>query len=366
MEFAIKPTTHNPRLNLWLQLFHTPQLGPKTANLLLNHFGSIEKIFEQNITILSQFIKPMIAKQLLEMNHIESINKSITWLDQDSKNYILCYDDPLYPDILKQIVDPPILLFAKGNLELLNNQKFAIVGTRHPTDQGYQNAYNFANDLANNHLTIVSGLAAGIDKAAHLGALKGTSSTIGVIGTGIDLIYPKANQQLYYDIVNNNGLILSEFPLGMQALAQNFPRRNRIVAGLSIGLLVTESNIDGGSMITANMALEMGREVMAIPGSIHNPMTKGCHKLIKSGAKLVENTNDILEDLPIKSVKLAYNPTRSSNPILDIFGYDPITIDELVIKTKYSFGDLCALILELELEQEIVNCGGGRYQRIFK
>ncbi len=351
---------------MWLQLFFTPQLGVISHNKLIKHFGTVENIFEQNVPSLEKFIKTACAKNLLENIQIANITKSINWLNADERNHIVCYDDPIYPAILKELPDAPIVLFAKGNLNLLKNNKFAIVGTRHPTEQGAQNAYNMAYDLANNQLTIISGMAAGIDKFAHSGALKGKFSTIGVIGTGIDLVYPRSNHQLYHDVVNQNGLLISEFPLGTQPLAHNFPRRNRIVAGLSLGVLVVESSIDGGSMITADIALEMGREVMAIPGSIHNPVASGCHKLIKSGAKLVETTNDILEDLPISISKLTYNSTPNSNPILDIFGYEPITVDEIMAKTKYTFGDLCALILELELNQEIVNCGGGRYQRIFK
>lgn len=358
-------TNNQTDLYSWLLLYFTPKIGPVTMLKLLHHFGSAKNILEQDSRKLSQFINPAIAKLIKDRVSEPDVIKTLEWQQQDPNNYLLTLEDMRYPKELKQMVDPPLVLFGLGKIELLNNSKFAIVGTRHNTPQGAANAHSFACDLSNNGLTIVSGMAYGIDRHAHMGALKGKASTIGVIGTGIDVIYPKSNKDLYAEVAQN-GLILSEFPLNTQPLASNFPRRNRIVAGLSLGCLVIESTLDGGSLITANMALDMGREVMAIPGSIHSPVSHGCHKLIKTGAKLVENTNDILDELPIANKLLAKKNITTAHPILDIIGYDAVEIDKICIKLNTSFADICPQLLELELGGHIVNCGNGRYQRIFK
>lgn len=357
--------TINSNLYLWLLLAMTPKIGPATALKLIHHFGNIENIYAQTHNTLSQVINKAVAKLITDQVSSDSANQALAWMATDPRNHIISIADPLYPKELAQISDPPLILYLKGNSALLKNNKFAIVGTRHPSEQGSLNALRFARDLANNGLTIVSGMALGIDRSAHTGALEGTSSTIGVVGTGIDLIYPASNRDLFEQTLTKGGLIISEFALNTQPLVNNFPRRNRIIAGLSLGLLVVESAMDGGSMISANMALEMGREVMAIPGSIHNPVARGCHKLIKSGAKLVETSNDILEDLRLDISSMAYNPTLEDNPILQCMGYEAVTIDQIGTYLKLEFAELCARLLDLELNGKIVNCGGGRYQRVF-
>lgn len=358
-------STTNNNLYLWLLLAMTPKIGPVTALKLIHHFGSIENVYAQNHNTLAQVINKSVAKLITDQVSSDAAKQALAWVKLDPRNHIISIADPLYPKELAQISDPPLILYLKGNTTLLKNNKFAIVGTRHPTEQGSLNALRFARDLANNGLTIVSGMALGIDKSAHTGALEGTNSTIGVIGTGIDLIYPASNRDLFEQILARGGLIISEFPLNTQPLVSNFPRRNRIIAGLSLGLLVVESAMDGGSMISANLALEMGREVMAIPGSIHNPVARGCHKLIKTGAKLVETSNDILEDLRLDISSMAYNPTLEDNPILQCMGYEAVTIDQIGIHLKLEFAELCASLLDLELSGKIVNCGSGRYQRVF-
>jgi DNA processing protein len=353
-------------LYLWLLLTLTPKVGIVTIQKLLHHFGSIENIYNQSQGTLAQIVKSTVASLIAnKVSHAEADN-SMKWME-DNNHLIISIDSPLYPVELANISDPPYVLFLKGNVELLKQNKFAIVGTRHPTEQGTNNASRFAKDLSNNGLTIVSGMATGIDRAAHLGAIEGKNSTIGVIGTGIDEIYPLSNKDIYQKVLDNNGLIISEFALKTPPLVNNFPRRNRIIAGLSLGLLVVESALDGGSMLSAGMALDMGREVMAIPGSIHNPVARGCHKLIKTGAKLIETSNDILEDLRIQTTTMTYNHSPdTANPILTTMGFEPITIDKICSNLNIEFNDLCAKLLELELTGEIINCGGGRYQRVFK
>ena len=353
-------------LYLWLLLSLTPKVGIVTIKKLIHHFGSIDNIYNQPQATLAQIISSTVASLITTKVSAPEADKAIAWMESSNNHLIISIDSPLYPMQLANISDPPNILFLKGNVELLKQNKFAIVGTRHPSVQGNNNAFAFAKDLSNNNLTIVSGMASGIDRAAHFGAIEGNSSTIGVIGTGIDQIYPLSNKDLYQKVIEQNGLIISEFPLGTPPLMNNFPRRNRIVAGLSIGLLVVESALDGGSMVSANMALEMGREVMAIPGSIHNPVSRGCHKLIKNGAKLIETSNDILEDLLIPTSTMAYNPLPEDNPILKIMGFEPITIDKICSDLNIEFNDLCANLLELELNGKISNCGGGRYQRVFR
>jgi DNA processing protein len=350
----------------WLLLALTPRVGPATMLKLIHHFGSASAVVDQSLIILSQFVNKTIA-QLIVTKHAEpEVIKSLAWVKGGKNRYLITLEDARYPKELAQMSDPPLVLYLQGQLELLQYNKFAIVGTRHPSEQGSENALRFGKDLANNGLTIVSGMAAGIDRHAHLGALQSKPSTIGVIGTGIDIVYPKTNLDIFEKVVEN-GLLISEFPLKTPPLVNNFPRRNRIIAGLSLGCLVIESAVDGGSLITANLALEMGREVMAIPGSIFNPVARGCHKLIKSGAKLVETANDVLEELrlapPINSEQKLLEPTH---PILAAMGFDPIDIDKICLKLNMSFVDICAQLLELELAGLIMDCGGGRYQRIFK
>jgi DNA processing protein len=351
----------------WLLLTFTNRVGNATINKLLTAFGTIENIYNASITELANVINQSIAKDIVNQTSKEQAEYCIKWLNSSADNYIISINNKLYPKELLTIFDRPLLLFLKGNIELLNNNKFAIVGTRHPTIQGSKTAFEFAKSLSNNGLTIVSGLAAGIDAAVHSGALGGSGSTIAIIGTGLDMVYPKSNEQLYTDILKNNGLIVTEFPLKTRVTMSNFPRRNRIIAGLSLGVLVVESAIDGGSMITANLALDMGREVMAIPGSIHNPITRGCHKLIKNGAKLVENSNDVLEELQLNKTYMGYNNVSNdheNDPILFKIGYSAVTIDEICETLNMDIATVCAKILDLELAGKIVNCGGGKYQRI--
>lgn len=352
-------------LRAWLLLALTPRIGIATMLKLIHHFGSADCIIDQGIDTLSQFIPKTIARLIVDKTAQKDVEIALDWVNKAKNRYLISLNNPTYPKELAQISDPPLILYAEGNLSLLQENKLAIVGTRHPTAQGIENATKFAKDLAKN-LTIVSGMALGIDRHAHIGALQSPKSTIGVIGTGIDLVYPSSNKDIFEQVLDK-GLLISELPLKTPALMNNFPRRNRIIAGLSKGCLVIESAKDGGSLITANCALDMGREVMAIPGSIYNPVACGCHKLIKNGAKLIENTNDVLEELILDQVATQKkNSTTFNHPLLDTMGFDPIEIDKICLNSNTNFNDICATLLDLELNGHIINCGNGKYQRVFR
>lgn len=360
---------NDDKLFSYLSLVFSYGVGPATFLKLMNHFHSIEAIMKESAGGLASVVGKGVAESIISRKSTPYAEAALNWKNQNATSRkIICLEDDYYPVELAEIAQPPILFFAEGNCDLLHNPKIAIVGTRHPTSQGMENARGFAHELALNGMTVVSGLAAGIDRSAHLGALEAKlSSTIGVIGTGMDIIYPSSNRDLYRQMATEGGLILSEYQLGTPANNSNFPRRNRIIAGLSKACLVIESAIDGGSMISANFALEMGREVMAIPGSIHNPMARGCHKLIRSGAKLCETAADILEELQLTSNNPSNEPeAQTQDPVLNALGYDPETIDNLCTKLSLDFTDLCGKLLELELSGLVVNCGGGRYQRTFR
>lgn len=291
---------NNESLSAWLRLMQTPGVGDVTARKLLMAFGLPEQIFAVNYNALLKVVPENIARALiapLTQEQIAYIEEALSW-HQMAGNHIITLADKAYPQRLLEISDPPCLLYAKGRVELLNQPAFAIVGSRHATSEGIQNATRFATSLSQAGLTIISGLALGIDGAAHQGALNGVGSTIAVVGTGANLVYPASHHALAHHIAEQ-GCIVTEYPLGTSAQAGNFPRRNRLISGLSQGVLVVEASLSSGTLITARMALEQSRDVFAIPGSIHSPLSKGCHQLIKQGAKLVESAQDIMEELRI-------------------------------------------------------------------
>jgi DNA processing protein len=298
---------------------------------------------------------------------------------------VITLGDADYPASLLNIPDPPLMLYALGQTAQLQALKaepaLAMVGSRNPTPQGAANARDFAHNLAASGLTIVSGLALGIDGAAHEGALLGATagrlSTIAVVGTGLDRVYPKSHRALAHQIALR-GLILSEYPLGTPPLAPNFPRRNRLISGLSQATLVVEAALQSGSLITAKQALEQGRDVMAIPGSIHSAQAKGCHLLIKQGAKLVESAQDVLEELRLpdpfaqRSLALEDSPSHagavSNDPpedaLLNAMGHDPVSLDALQARCGWSTAQLQAQLLELELLGQVGRLPGGLFQRV--
>ena len=302
----------------------------------------------------------------------QGVSQALEW-SRAPAHALVTLDHPDYPKALLEISDPPGLLYCVGRPDLLNRPGLAVVGSRNATVQGARNAQAFARALSDAGFTIVSGLALGVDAAAHLGGLEGQGSTIAVLGTGIDVVYPPRNRELAQRIAAS-GLLVSEFALGSPAAKQNFPRRNRIISGLALGTLVVEAALSSGSLITARAALEQGREVFAVPGSIHSPLSKGCHSLIKSGAKLVESAEDILSELTgvhRPGARSLRQPTASSAPaatgvaaeLLEHMGFDPIDIDSLCARLGLSAQQISAELLQLEMQGLVAALPGGLYQR---
>lgn len=347
----------------WVALTQISGLGNEGLYQLLRTFGSPELVLAAPTHALKLHVKPKVAEQIANGLNTTALAAVADWLEQEN-NFILTLSDPDYPQVLLSTENPPVLLYAKGNRSLLSRPAIAVVGSRHATAQGLQHADTFAEALSNTGLCIVSGMAHGIDAAAHRGGLRGNGSSIAVVGTGLDRIYPAANRELAH-ILASKGLLLSEFSLGTPPLAANFPRRNRIISGLSQGCLVVEASMQSGSLITARLALEQGRDVYAIPGSIHAPQSRGCHHLIKQGAKLVENAQDILDELAhVMPSPIHPSSAPESHPILEYIGFDPIDMDNLLARSGLTIEALSAILLQLELEGHIATLPGGLYQRI--
>ena len=357
-------------LAAWIRLTHVSGVGGESQRRLLQSFESPEAIFAASRSALTAVIGATLAERLIHEDCNDAIAATRLWL-QESGNHVVTLADADYPRALLTSVDPPVLLYAKGRRNLLNAPAFAIVGSRNATKQGEANAQAFAAALASAGLVIVSGLALGIDAAAHRGALGATGATIAIIGTGADRIYPARNADLARAIAET-GLIISEFALGTPPLAANFPRRNRLIAGLARGCLVVEAADQSGSLITARLAADAGCDVFAIPGSIHSPLSRGCHKLIRQGAKLVESAQDILEELkwdavttPATSQSAAQEaPPGADDTILAAIGADPCDLDTLAERTGLSAEALLPRLLPLELDGRIARLPGGRYQRL--
>ena len=362
-------------LALWLSLNQISGLGNAAFCQLLAKFGTPEGIFSAKLNQLREVVNNEIAQKISKGVAVDAIAPTLKWLEKDNV-HLITLADSTYPQKLLEVSNPPALLFAIGHLHWLNHPTIAMVGSRSATPQGEKNAEDFAKSLCEQGLCIASGMALGIDGAAHRGALKANGATIAVVGTGLDIVYPARHRDLAHKIAER-GLIISEFPLGTPSKAQNFPRRNRLISGLSLGCLVVEANIDSGSLITARLAAEQGREVFAIPGSIHSPVTKGCHQLIKQGAKLVESVQDILEEinwanivnsLPSNSpngllADLAPNALQA-NTVLDLMGFDAINFEQLRISTSLTTEALSSMLMLLELENKIKSLAGGHYQRL--
>ncbi len=349
-------------LAAWLRLTLIPDIGSETQRKLLAAFGLPEAVFAARPSELRSVIGSKL-ELLLDYPLGDAIERHLDWAGQ-ANHHILTLADPGYPQKLLNIADPPSLLFVRGDPALLERPAIGVVGSRNATPQGLRNAKQFSAALAENGLCIVSGLALGIDTAAHHGALSAGGATIAVIGTGADRVYPARNRDLALSIVER-GAIVSEFPLGTPPIAANFPRRNRIIAGLSLGVLVVEAAVESGSLITARQAGEQGREVFAIPGSIHAPQSRGCHRLIREGAKLVETANDILEELGNPTGKNAAPPADRHEPaLLAAIGHDPCSFDELVERSGMPADALHGALLTLELAGRIGILPGNRYQRI--
>ena len=370
-------------LAAWLRLTLAQGVGNESARRLLAAFGLPQNLFAQPLEALEQVVGPQKAADLkADPDGLQALLET-TWawlqgVDEAGRRRIVTLGDPAYPASLLATDDPPIVLYMMGQ-ELAPDalaRCVAIVGSRNPTPQGEANAQQFANALASAGLTVVSGMALGVDGAAHRGALQGAApgqlATIAVVGTGLDRVYPKRHLALAHAITRQ-GVIISEYPLGTPPLAPNFPKRNRIISGLGAGTLVVEAALQSGSLITARQAVEQGKDVFAIPGSIHSPQSRGCHLLLKQGAKLVESAQDVLEELrlggpaapeaePAETGDAAANTGRHA-PLLRVLGFDPVGLDALVARTGMDAATLQAYLLELELGGEVARLPGGLFQR---
>jgi DNA processing protein len=347
----------------WLTLNSIPGLGYESLRKLIIAFDTPEKIFLVSVSDLNRVVKPAISLAISQGVNNDALLQTKLWL-HDPLNHILTIGDINYPQSLLNISDPPFLIYVKGRTDLLNKPSLAVVGSRSATTQGLRNAEAFANIASDSGLCIVSGMAQGIDAAAHIGGLTGKSSSVAVVGTGLDRVYPSTNRDLAHQL-SLKGALISEFSLGTPPLPSNFPRRNRIISGLSLGCLVVEASLQSGSLITARMALEHGREVFAIPGSIHSPQSKGCHSLIKQGAKLVESAQDIFDELGVHfdSSKLPSDePTLHT--LFQHLNFDPIDLSTLSERSGLTIASLSSILLQLELEGLITTLPGGLYQRI--
>jgi DNA processing protein len=345
----------------WITLSHVPGLGNEGLRRLLQAFNSPDAVLNSSVSSLSRHVKPAVAQAISQGVDESALEVVSAWLD-DPCNSVLTLADADYPQVLLNISDPPPVLYVKGRRDLLNLPALAVVGSRNASPQGIRNAEAFSKSLSDAGLCIVSGMAHGIDTAAHLGGLRGGGSSIAVVGTGLDKVYPAANRELAHRLAQE-GTIVSEFPLGTPPLPANFPRRNRIISGLSLGCLVVEASVQSGSLITARMALEQGRDVFAIPGSIHSPQSRGCHALIKQGAKLVESAQDVLEEIGYRTPAVAQT-IAPEHPLFAHLGFDPLDAGSLADRSGLTIGELSAILLQLELDGRIASLPGGLYQRI--
>jgi DNA processing protein len=359
--------TQDPGLASWLQLTLTPGIGAAALRSLLRELGLPHTALQRKRSELGRFLGAEALQALDSAPVSDAVSRALDWASAPGHAIVTLADDA-YPRALLEIPDPPALLYAAGRVELLARPALAVVGSRNATAQGESNAEGFARALSDAGLTIVSGLALGVDAAAHRGGLAGASSTIAVLGTGIDIVYPRRNGALAAEIAAR-GLIVSEFPLGTAPAAHNFPRRNRLISGLARGCLVVEAAVASGSLITARLAADQGREVFAIPGSIHSPFARGCHALIKSGAKLVESAEDVLAEINGFRASGYASTTRAApaeTGLLAHMGHDPVDVDFLCTRAGLSAEQVSSELLRLELDGRVAALPGGLYQRLEK
>lgn len=354
---------HQHVLYPWLALLRMPKIGVRQFHKIWELFPDLTEFFTTSPTWRQQQGYP--AQLVIDET---GVTQDLSWLNQAGNRHILTLADSHYPFLLRQMSAPPPLLYVEGNVSALTDRQLAIVGSRHATPSGLEIAENFAKTLTEAGLTITSGLAAGIDAAAHQGTLRGKGKTVAIMATGLDRIYPKRHRKLAEAIVAGHGALVSEFPLGTPPLAQHFPRRNRIISGLSWGVLVVEASLRSGALITAQFANEQGREVFAIPGSIYNPLARGCHALIKQGAKLVENCEEILEEC--LGLTASPSPSPPSTPItghlaknlqelLKYVDFEPVLMDQLMVRSQWKMSDLAMALTTLELEGYIIKTATG-------
>lgn len=372
----------NPAIiSLWLTLAGAPGLSRRARLSLLNHFGSIEAVFSADGAALEQALaddefahdaEPRALSALLAGPDESKHKRDLDWLNS-ADHHLVTWNDPDYPVLLRETADPPIVVYVHGDRTILARAQLAIVGSRNPTPLGAQNAFSFARSFAQCGLVVTSGMALGIDAAAHRGALDAGGSTIAVAGTGLDRVYPPTHRDLAQAIAKQ-GALVSEFPIGTPVRAGNFPVRNRIISGLSLGVLVVEAALRSGSLITARLAADEGREVFALPGSIHSPLARGCHALIRQGAKLVETAEHVIEELgPLVALVRDEKPqprgpqsvaklAAFERQLLDCLGYEPAHIDTVIDRSGLTADTVSSILLQLEL-RGLVLVGPGGYQR---
>lgn len=361
-------------LRYWIALnLINPILGARRANQLLQHFNGPQNLFEAGSFAWQALGLTERACDALAKPDWPAVDAALLWLETGHHG-VLCRDELTFPASLSEIADSPFLLYYIGDSELFERQQLAIVGSRNPTRSGYETAYDLAAGAAKLGFTITSGMALGIDSAAHHGALSVQGSTIAVAGTGLDVIYPSKNRGLELQI-ESTGLMVSEFPLGTRPLGRNFPLRNRIISGLSRGVIVVEAALKSGSLITAKQALEQGRDVFAIPGSIHNPTSRGCHWLLRQGAKLVENIGDILEEFDLRLTQFEFDYGDESSTVgvenldigyrkvLEAVDFDPTSVDKVIDRSGLTADVVCSMLLVLELQNFVHITSAGQYCR---
>lgn len=361
-------------LEQWLVLYHAPGIGTATLQQLLDHFGEPATVLAAGSDVLRKFGLSETSIHALRHPAQEAVDRDLGWAGQ-AGNHIISRTDPAYPPLLGQLPDAPPLLYLHGDPTVLSAPQLAMVGSRNPTPSGRQTATDFARHLAAAGLVITSGLAIGIDSASHQGALDAGGQTIAVMGTGLDRVYPASNRTLAYRIAER-GALVSEFPVGTPPLAENFPRRNRIISGLSLGTLVVEAAVRSGSLISARNATEQGREVFAIPGSIHNPLSRGCHALIRQGAKLVETAMDVIDELgplaascrpceeSVPAPDTTWQPADEYMQLIENMGFDNIRVDQLVVRSGLTPAEVSSMLLQLEMSGYVASSPGGNYIRL--
>lgn len=356
----------------WLTLSLIPGLGPIKSGQLIEKFQHPGQLFSTSLNELKRIIPDKLASLLVNAHRDSSIQKQLhltqAWLQASQAHTILTPDSPLYPNALKELPDAPVVLYVIGNRQLISEPQLGVVGSRRPTPNGRRVAREFCEHLARSGLVITSGMALGIDAAAHQGALGCYGSTVAVLGTGVDQVYPARHEDLY-QLIASQGAIVSEYPLGTKPFAGNFPRRNRILSGLSLGVLVVEAALESGSLISARLAAEQGREVFAIPGSVLNPLSRGCHKLIREGAVLVESPDDVLIELApqLHGVMNEFAPSTSSRKetdplrlkVIEVMGFDVVSADQISTLSGIPFAELSAVLTEMELDGVIESTSGG-------
>lgn len=350
----------------WLRFTLVSGIPGGAQRELLRAFGSPQGVLSAGLRSLGKFVDAERASALAKGPSGAEVERACRWLEQPGR-HLVALGDEHYPRAVLETADPPAAMYVQGRLELLNAPAIAIVGSRNATAQGVRDAEGFAQALSEAGLVVVSGLALGIDAAAHRGGLRGRSASIAVMGTGPERIYPSRNRELG-EALATRGAVVTEFPLGTSPLAGNFPRRNRIISALARGVLVVEAALQSGSLITARLALEEGRDVFAMPGSIHSPLAKGCHQLIRQGAKLVESAEDILAEFGMRNTTPEASPSRGkdrrADPVLEAMGFAPVSLDEIVERTGGLAAGIAVRLTELEIEGRVASLPGGRFQRL--